>query len=64
MPLEDPMGEKNVVVPGVDYLRLLREEGKARQLAAYILGVLSVGTFDKKAAQTIREKCGEFYPGV
>lgn len=52
----------NVVLPSREYLRLLREDGKAGQLAAFIVGVLSVGTFDKKKAQTIREKCGEFYP--
>ena len=52
----------NVVLPNKEYLRLLREDGKAGQLAAFIIGVLSVGTFDKKTAQTIRQKCGEFYP--
>lgn len=57
-----PDASSNVVIPGDEYLRLLGEDGKARGLAAFVIGVLSVGKFDKRVAQTIREKCGEFYP--
>ena len=52
----------SVTIPGDQYQELLRRYDNAARLAAYVLGVLSVGKFDKKAAQTIREKCGEFYP--
>lgn len=62
LPPPQKSGVPNVTLPGDEYLRLLREDGKARGLAAFVIGVLSVGKFDKRVAQTIREKCVEFYP--
>jgi hypothetical protein len=56
-----PEAERDdVIIPGAEYHRLLREDGKASGLAAYILGVLSSGKFTKGMAETIRAKCREF----
>lgn len=49
-----------VRIPSAQYLDLLRKYDNAGGLSSYVLGVLSVGKFDKKVAQTIRDKCSEY----
>ena len=56
------LDRKEVVIPSAEYHRLLREDGKAGQLAAYILGVLTAGKINKSMAETIKTKCGQYYP--
>jgi len=60
--METPVVSGQGVPPSIVDSPKMANDNNARGLAAFIIGVLSVGKFDKRVAQTIREKCAEFYP--
>ena len=60
--METPVVSGQGIPPSIVEPQKTSGDNAVRGLAAFIIGVLSVGKFDKRVAQTIREKCSEFYP--
>ncbi len=49
-----------VFLTGEEYLALLRQQGEAASLAAYVTGVLSAGRLNRGAAELIRSACNRY----